>query len=223
MNPDLIKLPWETLLTLASGYAGYFIANVGVRDHHKTIDTAFTTLLFGFLAIFVYSGLKIQFNWGIAYASLVAFGASLGSGALWAKWGRKWFYKTLRRCRISYNDELPNAWMSLFGLADVTVTQLSVKLKDGTRLSCANTNSFVNQPNGACVLGAKGDILMYVTHCQPPGRDEYELDCVTDAEWGAEITYIPADQIARIEVRRKPVQSRLGRGGLDPPSPDGGV
>ncbi len=27
MKPELVNLPWATLLTLASGYAGYFVAN----------------------------------------------------------------------------------------------------------------------------------------------------------------------------------------------------
>jgi len=43
----LVNLPWATLLTLASGYAAYYVANVGVRDHHKPVDVTFSTLVFG--------------------------------------------------------------------------------------------------------------------------------------------------------------------------------
>jgi hypothetical protein len=34
----LINLPWAALLILASGYAAYYVANVGIRDYHKTIQ-----------------------------------------------------------------------------------------------------------------------------------------------------------------------------------------
>lgn len=45
LNGDLLNLPWATLVTLASGYIGYFIANVGVNEHHKTRDVTFTMLV----------------------------------------------------------------------------------------------------------------------------------------------------------------------------------
>src|SRR5687768_16440560 len=53
-DPTILNWPWATLVTLACGYIGYFIAHVGVRDHHKQIDVAFSTLVFGFVSAFGY-------------------------------------------------------------------------------------------------------------------------------------------------------------------------
>lgn len=54
IDASLINLPWATLVTLASGYIGYFIANVGLKDQHKPIDITFSTLIFGLFAAMVY-------------------------------------------------------------------------------------------------------------------------------------------------------------------------
>ncbi|STF36571.1 Uncharacterised protein [Escherichia coli] len=43
---SLLNLPWATLVTLTSGYIGYFIANVGLKDHHKPIEVTFSSLIF---------------------------------------------------------------------------------------------------------------------------------------------------------------------------------
>ena len=58
-KPDLITLPWVTILTLASGYAGYYVANVGIREHHKPIDVIFSTLVFGFISAFAYNVCRV--------------------------------------------------------------------------------------------------------------------------------------------------------------------
>ena len=54
------------------------------------------------------------------------------------------------------------------------------------------------------VLGAKGDVLMYVTHVRSPVSEVFfARDPLADDYWGDEATYIPADQIARIDFRRR--------------------
>ncbi len=37
---------------------GYVVAYVGLRDHHKTVDLTFNTLVFGFFAAFAYQLLR---------------------------------------------------------------------------------------------------------------------------------------------------------------------
>lgn len=51
---SLLNLPWATLVTLTSGYIGYFIANVGLKDHHKPIEVTFSSLIFGLTAMMAY-------------------------------------------------------------------------------------------------------------------------------------------------------------------------
>jgi hypothetical protein len=203
VNPELLTLPWATLLTLAGGYAGYFIAHIGIRDHHRTIDVAFSTLVFGFGAAFVYQVAR-HFGLSILTASAFSFASSLVIGALWGRFGRGALIWVLRRLKISHNDDLPNAWLALFSDTTISATQLSVKLKDGTWLKCEELWKFEHRPCGPCVLGAGGDVLMYVTHQQNPGDEEFApCEAVMSVDWGYEVTYIPKDQIARLDLRRK--------------------
>ena len=198
----LVNLPWATLLTLASGYAGYYIANVGVRDHHKAIDITFSTLVFGFFSAFVYAICRIQFDANLLTASAISFGSALLFGGCWSRLGRTALESALRRSDVSLSDDVPSAWVALFR-ARTYATQLSIKLKDGTWLKCEDLGLFADHPNGPCVLGGKGDVLMYVTHVKGPKDDDFEAcTALIDTTWGDEITYIPADQIAQVDYRR---------------------
>lgn len=199
-----MNLPWVTLLTLASGYAGYYVAHVGIREHHKNIDIAFSTLVFGFVSAFFYETATRVWAWEILSASAASFVVSLVVGAFWRKWLRNLMQAVLRITSVSHSDDLPNAWVALFTKTNFKSLQLSVKLKDGTWLKCDDLNKFEKRPNGPCVFGGAGDLLMYVTHQQNADQDEF-WDCidVLSDNWGDEITYVPKDQIARVDIRRK--------------------
>lgn len=198
----MASLPWATLLTLASGYSGYFVANIGVRDHHKTIDVTFSTLVFGFFGTILY--LLVQGLGGeIVLASLAAFlGASI-LGALWATVGRGALIWLLRATNISHNDDLATAFDALITETKTDATQLSVKVGDDLWLLCDDVSSFADAPNGPFVLGRNGDLLMYVTHARRGDEDYEPCGGLVDETWGTEITYIPADKISQIDIRRK--------------------
>lgn len=204
MNPALVNLPWAVLLTLASGYAGYFIAHIGVREHHKTVDVTFGTLVFGFLGAFTYELCVRTLQSDVLTASLVGFFTSVLFGAAWSRWLRNLTQRCLRATGVTHSDDLPTAWASLFRQTSLKTFQLSVKLQDGTWLKCDDLRKFEHSPNGPCVLGGAGDILMYVTHVKSPTDEEFEeIDGVQDGEWGEEISFIPRDQIARVDLRRR--------------------
>lgn len=199
---SLLSLPWSTLLTLACGYSAYLLSNMGLREHHKTIDVAFSTILYGTFARFLYEAL-MGINWPISLASAAAFALSLILGALWCLYGRECFVLVLRKLRISHTDEMPSAWFSLFSVKNVDGRQLSVKLTDGVWLHCEDLNLFANEPNGPCKLGNNGDVLMYVTHTKASGATEFvPVGNTIDPNWGTEVTYIPKDKIAHIDFRR---------------------
>lgn len=204
MNPALVNLPWTVLLTLASGYAGYFIAHVGVREHHKTVDVTFGTLVFGFMGAFSYELCVRVLETDIFSASLASFVTAVLVGAVWSRWLRGLMHICLRASGVTHSDDLPTAWVSLFRQTSLKTFQLSVKLQDGTWLKCDDLRKFEHSPNGPCVLGGAGDILMYVTHVKSPTDEEFEeIDGVQDVEWGEEITFIPRGQIARVDLRRR--------------------
>lgn len=209
LDTSIFSAPWETILAAAAGYAGYYVANIGIRDHHKTIDIAFSTLVFGFLSLMVYGVVRVVSGWGIIEGSAVAFASAPIAGALWCRWGRGLLARILRAGDISHANDLPNAWVELFTTTGFLATQLSVKLTDGTWLKCEQLHRFKDAPNGPCKLGTSGDLLMYVTHVMSSGDEDFEeTSSVVSPDWGDEITYIPASQIARVDFRRKPAKSR---------------
>ena len=118
--------------------------------------------------------------------------------------GRDLLIRFLRLCRI-YSDVLPSAWFAVF-TERTYATQLTVKLKDGSWLKCDDVHRFEKKLNGPCIFGVKGDLLMYVTHVQGPSDEMFFKECPTviDEVRGDEITYVPADQVAWIDYRRRP-------------------
>src|SRR3974390_1042861 len=129
LKPDLMTLPWATLLAIASGYAAYYVANVGIREHHKATDVVFSILVFGFVSAFAYNICRIVFGFSLVWSSGITFLFAMLVGAAWSLFGRHYFEKLLRGSRISHADDLPSAWVALFG-ERLEATQLSIKLKD---------------------------------------------------------------------------------------------
>ncbi|MFI8017642.1 hypothetical protein ACIF2R_01525 [Serratia marcescens] len=199
-DSSLLNLPWATLVTLASGYIGYFIANVGLKDQHKTVDVTFSTLVFGLLSALAYDA---AIHFGIYMATSTAVVIALASGALWRKYGRKSLYWTLRRSDVSWSDSTNSAWQQMFGHTDYRVYEVTVYLKSGTVLLSRNVAQFEGLPNGPCTFGNQGDIIIYVTHRRLASTPGWKEDKAVNNEiYGAAATYIPVDQISRLEIRR---------------------
>lgn len=201
IDASLINLPWATLVTLASGYIGYFIANVGLKDQHKPIDITFSTLIFGLFAAMVYQAF-IWIGWGEYLAALLAVLYAFANGAWWRKYGRKLMYKFLRDHDISWSDSTSSAWQRMFDQRGYYVSEVYVHLKDGTTLLAEAPGNFHGQPCGSFIMGNEKDVLLYVTHERAAGSVGWVECDVIHESWGAMATYIPADQIARVRIRR---------------------
>lgn len=207
--PALINAPWTTILTLATGYAAYFVAHVGLREHHQPVDQAFRVILYGFFGMVAYVTTTTQFGRGTIAGSLAALLAAVALGALWRKWGRRSLTGALRGGRISMSDDLPTAWAALADAGEQALaSQLAVRLADGTILFCDDLARFRTAPNGPCILGGSGDVLMYVTHIgKPDSADKLAWKEASDLQGaldGLMISYIPRDQIRRVQLRRLP-------------------
>lgn len=198
-NTDVTSLPWITLLTLACGYIGYYIANVGSRDHHKQIDVAFSSLVFGLVAVSIYQLAVDQFS-NIYLATASSLFVVIVAGALWKVFGIKLLRSGLRLCRVSFADDVPQAWMSLFDAK--AASELSVETKDGTIYLSQNLDNFRKYPNGPCVFGASGDVLLYATSIKKMDGDWEDQSDLYYEDWGVVITYIPATEVKRVRYRR---------------------
>lgn len=201
-DASLLNLPWATLVTLACGYIGYFIANVGLKEHHQPVEITFSTLIFGLFSAMVYHALTWAGldTWTATFPTVLY---AFASGAYWRRYARKWMYKFLRDNDISWSDSTSSAWQAMFDQREHRVTEIFVYLKDGSGLLSRLPGDYEEWPNGPFTLGNKGDITLYVTHRRSiQGNEWVKHDGVVNDSWGALATYIPADQIARVDIRR---------------------
>ncbi|MCX9038956.1 hypothetical protein NLN82_23305 [Citrobacter portucalensis] len=202
-DAKLLDLPWVTLVTLVTGYIGYFVANVGQKEHHQPVEITFSTLIFGLFSAMVYHA----FTWAGFDTWTATFPTVLyafASGVYWRRYARKWMYKFLRDNDISWSDNTSSAWQKMFDQRGYFVSEVYVHLKNGTTLLSEHPGNFEGAPGGSLVLGAEKDLLLYATHIKRTPSGDWESLEVKHDDWGVMATYIPADQIARVEIRRTP-------------------
>lgn len=207
---DLLKLPWDLQVPLASGYAAYVLAYTGLRNRQKTVDVAFISLVFSLIATGVLA-LAAKRSVEPIQASGLAFAVTVISGAIWRKLGRPFVGWSLRAANITWANDDPSALATLSENTKCYVTQVAVQLDDGSWLSCQSAVDFTGAPFGPFQLGPNGDIALYVTDItEADGTDKPQLT-LRDPAYGDRITYVPAARIKRITVRylRKPSRSWL--------------
>ena len=200
----VLKHPWAVQVALASGYAAYILSFTGLRDNHKAIDTAFSTLVFSLIATAILA-LTASFKEPIISGS-AAFMATLIVGLVWRKYVRAWARGFLRATNISWSDEAPSALAGVVTSTKYGITQVAVLLDDGTWLRCDDAAAFSNAPFGPCQIGPNGDIALYLTHEEPAGGPAKELVSVRSQAWGDRLTYVPASRVRKVTLRQLPVR-----------------
>jgi hypothetical protein len=195
---DILDLTLAVQVALGSGYVAYLISYSGLRQHHSNADIFFRTLAFGLVATGI-----MTWTWFITPVQVVcAIAATITAGAFWRIWGMGWTSAVLRRGDVSWADDIPTAWLSVTATrTDRKLSQIAVEMSDGRVLLCADTRAFESAPSGPCVLGLSGDIVLYVTDEKRPNDEWFQPDRIRDPEYGANLTYVPASQIKRVELR----------------------
>jgi hypothetical protein len=197
----LIDLPWQIQVALASGYAAYLLAYAGIRGHHKSIDTAFRSIMFGLFTTFLlYLGAGLK----DLVSALLAIAGTLAAALLWRRFGIKALVGTMRAMDVSWADDMPSAWATLQANAEHPITQVNVQVEDGSWLSCSEAHKYVDLPFGPCRYGPSGDIALYVDRIQPAGGEARPQPSVVDANYGALLTYVPAEQVRQVSIRFAP-------------------
>ena len=214
---DLLALPWQIQVVMVGGYFAYTVAYSGKRSSHKPIDTLSIILCFGGISLLTFNSLDdlvsdpmmVQaFDISYVRGFVLAGGAILGalfSALIWRRFLGEWLGKALRIFSKSDDDGLFHGWETIIQQPNLAYNQLNVSLKDGRILESYPLSTFDKFPNGNCVLGGDGSVAMYVTHiedAQGTRRETKNLSCETE---GARITYIPADQIKEVDLRRKSI------------------
>ena len=195
---DILKLSLAVQVALGSGYLAYLIAYAGIRQHHSATDVVFRALAFGLVASAV-----IVWTTFIPLVQLpLAVFLTIATGALWRWKGMSLSMELIRKSDVAWSDDIPTAWLSISAMrTDTKISQIAVELENGRILFCRDTRNFADAPFGPCVLGLGGDVALYVTDELRIDGQWHEPDRVRDPHDGANLTYIPASEIKRVELR----------------------
>lgn len=197
---DFFGLSLSVQVSLGAGYLAYVTAYAGLRQHHNARDEVFISIAFASVAMLAFVYAEPSGEWVGAAAGLVA---ALVVGGLWRAAGRSLWYGAMTRMKIHGDDGTHTAWQSMIHDRKFNVAQLSVHTKDGRVLYMNDRRPFRGAPHGGIIMGGAGDILMVVEEEElPDGTEEVRTGIV--AEEGVRFSYIPADQIARVNVRVQP-------------------
>lgn len=205
------------LLFLCPGYLGfrmYFIDRPW--NMLNPLHVFYGSLVFSVVAYvefyIVISGINkfltsVNVSGHFAYAAL-ATPFAVVSGLLWRCFGHGALHDALMKMKITNEDNNSTPWMQLFNNPKISLTQITVHLKNGSALRCDDTAYFDTEDlrrdgvfsHYTCV---GGDIYMVANQFREKNDEEWQAieDIHMDARWGLKIQWIPAGEIARVEVR----------------------
>lgn len=195
---EFIELGTAVQVSLAAGYLAYCTAYAGFRRHHQTRDTIFISLVFAAIASAVISLVQIL---GTVPAYILAVFAALLSASIWRWFGRELWHKTMHASKVHREDGVETTWEALVQTKKI-VDQISVHLSDGRILYLNDRPKYAGTPWDGLYLGGDGSVLMIVEEEElPDGTEEGRQGVCSD--WGTRLTYLPASQIARVNIRMK--------------------
>lgn len=197
---SVLNLPLETLVVLAVGYMGYWIASVGNLAQHRSVQIVFSSLIFAAVT-------KLLILW-ITAAGLTTLPSILLASVLvvalatvWRAMGYALFLKLFRRLNISWSDGKRTVWDTVRLGTKYRVSQLVVRKVDGSQFMCDDMQQFSNSPHGPVLYGEDGSIGLYVTDFRRKPGDEWTEVDPKEKNWGDFFTVIPANQISDVKLR----------------------
>lgn len=193
--------PWTLPLTLqiglATGYLAYVTAYASKRRHHTVVDATFMTFAFGAPAVVLQTVAPLP---PLAFA-VAAAAINLCFAVLWRMLGHRLWVALMRAGKVHYEDGLTDAWETVITTPGLKVGQVSVHTTDGRVLYLNDPDKYVDAPEGGLTFGTNGSVLMVVEEERMPDGTEQVREGISDPHWGTRMTYLPANQIVRINVR----------------------
>lgn len=200
LNNQFFDLSLSIQVALGAGYLGYVTAYAGFRRDHRVEDVLFISLAFAAVAMLTFG--FVEQSQGVFAAALLAFGSSLALAALWRKWGRRaWLWATTN-AGIHRDDGSHDAWSQIVQ-TDLQIGQVSVHMKDGRVLYLSDRRKYENSPWKGLYLGGNGAVVMVVEKEKDVDGLITERNGIADPEWGTRLTYLPASEIQRVNIRMK--------------------
>lgn len=195
---DFINLGTAVQVWFGSGYVAYCTAYAGFRNHHPNRDTIFITVVFAAIASAAYSASQ---DLGNIPAYTISVFAALSSAILWRWVGREAWQKVMQITKVHREDGVTSTWENLVQTKR-DVDQISVHLTDG-RILCLNERpKYAEAPWKGLYLGGDGSVLMIVEEEELSDGTVEERQGIC-SDWGTRLTYLPASQITRVNIRLK--------------------
>jgi hypothetical protein len=208
---ELLTLPVNVLGALAAGYLSYRLAYTGRDEDHETVDRVMICLVFAFIAQSLTLGLGavVALFWRLTdpvghLLVLVGMTAAIGIAAFWRKRGQEMVRKRLSALKISHSDRHKTAWETIVAREGTKPVRMLVTQTNGVQRICQRLGDFANERFSACIWGPDGSVAMYVTHTRVSPDAEWEEMPVRDEDNCVDLTYLPADQIERINILFSP-------------------
>lgn len=211
---EALNLPLEALAIIAAGYLSYRLAYTGKDKHHRSLDVFFVTAVFASLAQISASLIVATAFTDTGTADTVAERAinqitsiagglivALLAAAVWRKWGIELTRNLLRKTRVSNADTYVSAWETLIGREVAKPSSLHIVKTNGDQVMCERLADFASDEFGPCIYGHDGSVALFVTHRKNATANDWESFDPRYEDWGPEITFIPASEIAEIRIR----------------------
>lgn len=199
MNAEFFELSLGLQVALGSGYLAYVTAYAGLRKGHDPHDTVFISLAFAAIGLIVF---QVVSAYGSVLAAVAALISCLVAGAIWRAIGRAFWQMLMRKANVHREDGVYSSWDSIVQTSR-RVGQISVHLRNGRVLYLDDRRQYSGVPWEGLYLGGDGSVVMVVElEEMPDGKEEIRTG-VVDAEWGTRLTYIPAAEIERVNIRMK--------------------
>lgn len=197
MQLDWYNLPIEIQTALAGGYLAYCVAYAGLLPERGALHVAMRSFTFGLPAFLICRALTEH---SVVLAVALAVLGAVTLGAVWRIWGRSLWMGLMQALNVHWDDSLISTWTALIQQRNPRIDQISVHTKDG-RVLYQNENTFQDAPLRGIYLGSDGGIVMVVQEEELPDGTTEVRKGITDPRGGTRVTYIPADQIARVNIR----------------------
>lgn len=199
MNAEFFNLSLGLQVALGSGYLAYMIAYAGLRTHHKTMDAVFISLAFSSLGLIAFQALE---KCGSVKSAFITFLVCVVTAVIWRSFGRSVWLWIMNVLSVHREDGVYSPWDSIVQ-TDCRVGQVSVHLKNGGILYLDDRRQFTDVPWKGLYLGSDGGIIMVVESEKTPEGKEEVRKGIVDTDWGTRLTYIPAQEIERVNIRMK--------------------
>jgi hypothetical protein len=199
MTNEFLKLPLEIQVALAGGYLAYTVAYGGYGTKSTATEVAFRSLAFGLISVLAFRQ-TVLCGAGTWAAATVAITSAVLTGALWRRWIRRLVWRFLAWTGVSREDGIPTAWSAIIQSPNIYVTQLTVRTTDG-RVLFHDRSCYDKALHDGLYLGSDGSIMMVICSETLADGTKRQSEDITSDGWGTRLTYIPANQIAQVNLR----------------------